>query len=107
MFGSDHLEVGTVEQVVAATEDTDAYLLVPRGLIFKTETYIPLNAVVKRAGTEVFINVPKVVVGSMPWDKPPTHLEQQAKQGPRAGDVAKLYGSRSPSLHEQSSQSSA
>jgi hypothetical protein len=101
VFGSDHLEVGTIEEVVAATGDTDAYLLVPRGLIFKTDTCIPLDAVVKRAGTEVFINVPKVVVGNMPWNEPPSRAERQAKQGPRATEVGKLYGSHSRSIHEQ------
>ena len=100
VFGSDHLEVGTVEQVVAATDDTDAYLLVPRGLIFKTDTYIPLETVVRRAGTDVFINVPKIVVDSMSWSEPPFRAERQARQGPRAGDVSHLYGSRSPSAHE-------
>jgi len=101
--GSDHLEIGTVERVVAATEDSDAYLVVPRGLIFHTDTCIPLDAVVKRAGTEIFINVPKLVVGNMPWNEPPSRTEQQAKRGPRARDVANLYGSRSPSMHEQQS----
>ena len=101
VFGSDHLEVGTVEEVIAETETTDAYLLVPRGLIFKTDTCIPLDAVVKRAGSAVFINVPKVVLGDMPWGKPPSREERQAKQGPCATEVAKLYGSRSPSIQEQ------
>jgi len=45
--GSDHGEIGTVEKVVEATEETESYMLVPRGLIFKTDTYIPLDAVVK------------------------------------------------------------
>jgi nicotinamidase-related amidase len=100
VFGSDHLEVGTIREVVAATETNEAYLVVPRGLIFHTDTYIPLDAVVKRAGTEVFINVPKVVLRDMAWSESPTRAEQQTKRGPRAGDVALLYGSRSPSGHE-------
>jgi ureidoacrylate peracid hydrolase len=101
--GSDHMEIGTVEEVVPATEDTEAYMLVPRGLIFSKDTYIPLDAVVRRAGAEIFINVPKLVVGEMPWGAPPTRAEQQAKYGPPARDVEKLYRSRSPSAHETSS----
>ncbi len=101
VFGSDHLEVGTVAEVVAATGDTDAYLLVPRGLIFKKDTYIPLDAVVKRSGPQVFINVPQVVVGDMPWSEPPSRTEREAKQGPPATEVGKLYGSHSPSIHER------
>jgi hypothetical protein len=95
--GSDHGEIGTVEEIVEATEETEAYLLVPRGLIFKTDTFVPLDAVVKRSGTDVFINIPKLVVGTMPWADPPSRFHQQAKRGARASDVDKLYGSRSPS----------
>lgn len=39
--GSDNGDIGTIEKVVQATEETEAYLLVPQGLIFKTDTYIP------------------------------------------------------------------
>lgn len=99
--GSDHLEIGAVEEVVEAIEAEEAYMLVPRGLIFERDTYIPLDAVVKRAGTDVFINVPRLVVGAMPWDKPPTRDERQAKYGPRAEEVENLYRSRKPSIHEQ------
>ena len=101
--GSDHLEIGTVEKVVEASEDTEAYMLVPRGLIFERDTYIPLDAVVKRAGTEVFINVPRLIVGKMPWSEPPSRTDRQAKYGPCAEEVGNLYRSRSPSIHEQSS----
>ncbi len=100
--GSDHGEIGTVSEVVQATEETGGYLLVPRGLIFKSDTYIPLDAVVKRSGTTVFINIPKLVVGTMPWGEPPSRAERQAKQGPRAAEVEKLYRSHSPSQRVQS-----
>ncbi len=91
--GSDHGEIGTIEKVVAATDETEGYLLVPRGLIFKTEAYIPLDTVVKRSGTDVFINIPKLVVGTMPWDEPPSQAHRAAKLG-------KLHGSRSPASRE-------
>jgi len=80
--GSDHMEIGTVKEAVAATEEHEAYLLVPRRLIFTKDTYIPLDAVVKRSDTDVFINLPKLVVGSMPWSEPPTRADRKAKQGP-------------------------
>ena len=95
--GSDHFEIGTVEEVVAASAEHDAYMRVPRGLIFETETYIPLDAVVQRAGDTVFINMPKLVVGKMPWTAPPTPAERREKVGPAAADVDRLYRSRSPS----------
>ncbi|HEV2149695.1 MAG TPA: isochorismatase family cysteine hydrolase [Longimicrobiaceae bacterium] len=98
--GSDHGEIGQVKEVVAATGEHRAYMLVPRGLIFETDTFIPLDAVVRRAGTDVFINVPKLVVGSMPWSEPPSRREHGAKQGPNAAAVDRLYGSRSPTVHE-------
>ena len=103
--GSDRGEIGTVEKVVEATAETDAYMLVPRGLILKEDTYIPLDAVVKRAATEVFINVPKLVVAKMPWSEPPSPSDRRAKLGPRGEEVKKLYGSRSPSVHERSAGS--
>ena len=104
MVSDDRLEVRayscnrTIERVVEATEDREGYLLVPRGLIFKTDIHIPLDAVVKRSGTDVFINIPKLVIATMPWSEPPSRAERQAKRGPRAEGVSKHYGSRSPSL---------
>ncbi len=105
VFGSDHGEIGTVDEVVQESEQTPGYLLIAQGLIFKHNTFIPLDAVVKRAGTKVFVNVPRIILQNMPWDQPPSHAERQAKQGPRAANVQELYGSRSPSIHEQSTQS--
>jgi ureidoacrylate peracid hydrolase len=96
--GSDHGEIGEVETIVEATDEHEAYMVVPRGLIFETDTFIPLDAVVRRSGSTVFVNVPKLVVGSMPWGEPPTRRDHRAKQGPRAGTVGKLYGSRSPTI---------
>ena len=95
--GSDHGEIGTVKAVIEASDETDAHLVVPRGLIFEQDMFIPLDAVVRRAGTHVYINVPKLVIGKMPWGEPPSRANQQEKRGPNARDVHKLYGSRSPS----------
>jgi ureidoacrylate peracid hydrolase len=95
--GSDNGEIGTVEKVVAADGDTEGYFLVPRGVIFKTDTYIPLEVVTKRSGKEVFINIPKLMVGEMPWKEAPTREDRKSRQGPRAGQVGKLYHSRSVS----------
>ncbi|RDV12644.1 cysteine hydrolase [Pontibacter diazotrophicus] len=96
--GSDNGDIGTVEKVVKASGDTEGYILVPRGLIFKTDTFIPLDAVTKRSGKEVFINIPKLVVGEMPWKEAPTRKERMAKQGPLAGEVDKLYRSTTASV---------
>ncbi|MBC8002867.1 MAG: cysteine hydrolase [Opitutaceae bacterium] len=96
--GSDHGEIGTVDKVALATAETEGYLLLRSGLIFKTDTYIPLDAVVRRIGTDVFINIPKLVVGTMPWGDPPSPVDRRAKHGRRAAEVDKLYGSHSPSI---------
>lgn len=98
--GSDHMEIGKVEKVVQAAAETEGYMLVPRGLIFPKDTYIPLDTVIRRAGTDIFINVPKLIVGAMPWDAPPNRTEQRAKYGPPAREVEKLYRSRSPTAHQ-------
>ena len=99
--GSDHMEIGTVKEVVTADEETEAHMVVPRGMIFST--FIPLDAVVRRSGDQVFVNVPKLVVGEMPWDKPPSKTERKEKYGPPAAEVEKLYRSRSPSAHDRNS----
>ncbi|MCA1601980.1 MAG: hypothetical protein LC776_10190 [Acidobacteria bacterium] len=93
--------------MVEATDEHEAYLLVPRGMIFKTDTYVPLDAVVKRAGTDVFINIPKLVVGEMPWTEPPSRAGRRAKLGPPAAEVDELYGSRSPSAYTRASAARA
>ena len=105
--GSDHGEIGTVDTVVETTTEREGYLLVPRGLIFKTDTYIPIDAVVKRSGTEVFINLPKLFVGQMPWGEPPSRPARREKLGPRSEEVDTLYRSRSPSVQERSAGSDA
>ena len=98
--GSDDGEIGTIEKVIETTNEAEGYLLVPRGLVFQTDTYIPLDAIVKRSGTNVFINIPKLFVGKMPWSEPPSRIEAQAKLGPPSNNVNKLFGSHSPSQEE-------
>jgi ureidoacrylate peracid hydrolase len=41
-------------------------MLVRRGMILEKDAYIPLDAVVRRAGTDVLINLPKLIVGKVP-----------------------------------------
>lgn len=94
--GSDDLEVGTVEEVIAATDQHEAHLVVPSGLIFSKDVYVPMDAVVQRSGKTVYINVPKLVVASMPWDKPPTSQSRAEKSGPPTETVDKLYRSHEP-----------
>ncbi len=95
--GSDNGDIGTIEKIVKGRGENEDYILVPRGLIFKTDTYIPLEAVTKRSGTNVFINIPKLVVGEMPWKEAPTRKTRTAKQGPPVGEVDKLYRSKTAS----------
>jgi ureidoacrylate peracid hydrolase len=95
--GSEGSEIGEVSQIVEAREDQPGYLLVQRGLIFEKDTYIPLDAIVKRAGNKIFINVPKLVVGKLPWTTQPTAATEQDKYGPQSSQVDKLYMSRHPS----------
>jgi len=95
--GSDRGEIGTIEEIAAATGEHAGYVLVRRGLILTHDTYIPLDALVRRAGGTVFVNVPKLVVGKMPWDEPPTADDARVKAGPAAAAVDKLYRSHEPS----------
>lgn len=99
--GSDHGRIGKVKKVVEATDEYEGYLLVRRGLLFKKDTFIPLDAVVRRAGRTVYINVPKLVVHKLPWNEPPSRQERLEKQGPRGEEVENLYCSKSPSIREK------
>ncbi len=92
--GSDRGRIGTVAEVVEADEDHEGYLLVRRGLVFRKDRFIPLDALVRCTGQEVFVNVLKLVVGKMGWDAIPC---RQTKVGPAQRDVRHLYRSRSPS----------
>ncbi|MCL7419737.1 MAG: isochorismatase family protein [Methylobacter sp.] len=94
--GSDGDEIGEISQVVETSDNHPGYIVVPRGILFEKDTYIPLDAVIKRAGGKVFINLPKMVVGKMPWDMPPTTMAQQEKYGPPSSRVDNLYLSRNP-----------
>jgi len=101
VYGSDTGEIGTVEEVVDGAELGGGYLRVPRGLILERDTYIPLDAVVRRSGSDVFVNVPKLIVGKMPWSEPPTAAARAGNSGPSAASVERLYRSRNPSALDE------
>lgn len=100
IHGSDHMEIGKVDRVVQASGDTEGYAVVSKGLVFQKDIFVPLRAVVKRAGNDAFINVPKLVIGKMPWSEPPSENGQREKYGKPMREVDKLYGSHSASAHE-------
>jgi hypothetical protein len=104
VLGSDHGEIGTVKEIVPASPDIEGYLLVPQGIL-KSDIYVPLEAVVRRSGSTVFINVPKLVIATMPWSEPPTREAKQEKEGSPAESVDKLYRSRAPTAFSGSTQS--
>ncbi len=101
--GSDDGEIGTIKEIVQGSGETEGYLLVPQGMIFTTDTYIPLSAVARQSGTNVYINVPSLVVASMPWSEPSSPSETKAKFGPPEASVEKLYGSYEPTVSNKSS----
>jgi ureidoacrylate peracid hydrolase len=95
VYGSDRGKIGQVEQLSPAVDGAPAYVLVGRGLLDK-ETYIPLDAVTRRVDGDVFINIPKLVIGKLPWDEAPTAQSAAAKLGPAADQVEALYRSYGP-----------
>lgn len=96
VIGSDRATIGEVEGVVEATDETAGHLRVPRGHIFDKDTYIPLEAVAHRADGRVYVNVPKLVVGKLPWGEPPSLAALTAKLGPAKDDAGALYRSYAP-----------
>jgi nicotinamidase-related amidase len=105
--GSDHGEIGTVKEVLPATSEHDACLLVPQGMIFSHDSYIPMDAIVHRSGSDLFVNVPNLVASKMPWEKPPSRAEEEAKKGRSAASVEKLYRSYAPTGQEVSGETSS
>lgn len=100
VLGSDRGKVGEVQSVHAGAETEVPYMAVATGILGIGGTvYIPCEAVVKRVGQEVFINLPKLVVGKMPWNEPPTRETQAQKMGPALSAVSMLYGSVQPTHH--------
>jgi ureidoacrylate peracid hydrolase len=101
VLGSDHMEIGEISDVVAESEEHEAYLLIKKGIVFTKDLYIPMDTVVKRLDSKVYINIPKLVVSKMPWDEIPTREIRGRKQGPALNNVDKLYNSRSPSIENE------
>jgi ureidoacrylate peracid hydrolase len=95
VYASDQFEIGSIGEVAEESGGRPGWILVERG-IFRRDTYIPLDAVVKVSTGKAFVNVPKLVIGKMPWDAPPSASERAAKVGPETGTFERLYGSVAP-----------
>ena len=75
--GSDGGKVGDIEEV------GPDYLLVTKGLIFKTDLYVPHDAIaeVDPADGRVILSVPKDEVENMGWTEPPSAVDVRADMG--------------------------
>lgn len=93
--GTDHGDIGTVLEVVPPTEATDGYLLVSRGIL-SHDLYVPFDAVVNCAGTEIFVNVPKMAVDDLPWTYAASRQQRMERFGPQAASVGHHPGARGP-----------
>jgi nicotinamidase-related amidase len=100
VVGSDRGEIGGVVEVVAGAGGGPGYLLVKRGIVFDHDTYIPLDVVTHRVDDRVYINVPKLVVGKLPWGQPPDAESERGKFGVPQAQVGKLYGSFKPTTSD-------
>jgi hypothetical protein len=90
------MKIGSIDEVSVEEGEVPSHVLVRRG-IFNRDTYIPLDAVVKVAEGKAFVNIPKLVIGKMPWDEPPSAEMRRRKIGPPEEEIKHLYGSLSPS----------
>ena len=96
VYGSDRGKIGTVEEIVPAAEGQPGFLVVPRGLVLESDTLIPLDAVIHRSGDRVYVNIPKLVIGKLPWGERPTTESVRSKSGVPAAQVERLYRSHAP-----------
>jgi len=101
VYGSDRGKIGEVKEIIPARDGAPTCALVPRGLLDK-DTFVPLDAVTHRTEAAVFVNIPKLVIGKMPWGEAPTAQSTTAKLGPAAHEVGALYRSHGPSGAEAS-----
>ena len=97
--GSDNVRVGKVKKVVGATASHEEHIVLRHALLFWRTLYIPMEAVSRRAGDTIFINVPGLVVPKMPWKKPPSRANRAVQEGKPAADVDRLYGEHAPTAH--------
>ncbi len=97
VMASDQMKIGSVDEIVLDVEGDLGYLRVGRS-IFSHDLYVPIDAVVKAAPGKVFVNVPKLVVGEMPWREPPTAETRREKVGAATDQTGPIYGSTSPTL---------
>lgn len=95
VMASDQVKIGSVDEVALEADGDLGYLMVGRS-IFSHDLYVPIDAVTKAAPGKVFVNVPKLVVGEMPWSEPPTAEARRDKVGVATGAAGDLYGSTSP-----------
>ncbi len=58
--------------------------------------FIPLDAIAHPAQDRAYINIPKLVVGKLPWNERPTGESTRAKMGPPTDEVHALYRSYAP-----------
>ncbi len=100
VYASDQMKIGSIDEVSLDDGDRPGHILVRRG-IFNRDTYIPLDAVVKVSQGKAFVNIPKLVIGKMPWEEPPSTEAVRGKMGPPQGEVEYLYGSVNPSQATQ------
>jgi ureidoacrylate peracid hydrolase len=96
VIGSDRGKIGEVEAVVRGEGETLPHLRVPRGIILDKDTYIPMDAVTHRTEGKVYVNIPKLVVGKMPWGEPPSRTRNAEQRGPAGAEVENLYRSHHP-----------
>jgi ureidoacrylate peracid hydrolase len=96
VYGSDRGKIGTVEEIVPAVGDVPGYFVVPRGVVVDKDTFIPLDTVAHRAKDRVYINVPKLVIGKLPWNERPAADTTRAKLGDPSAQVEALYRSYTP-----------
>jgi hypothetical protein len=70
VYGSDNEKVCDVDEVY------NGYLLCKKGLIFKSDSYIPFSAISDVREDKIFLNMPKDQMDYTNWTQPPSDLGQ-------------------------------
>lgn len=75
VYGSDGEKIGMVAG--AQYQQSPGYFTLEKGFLFPTQMYVPLTAITRVEGEDIYLNVPKDAVQDQGWDAtPPDQTDQ-------------------------------
>ena len=73
------------EDVGDVAEVGQGWIRVHKGIVFRSDLYVPVNAITNIEDRAVWLNVAKSEMGGLGWNEPPTGTTTGAGMGGSAG----------------------